>query len=79
MENSADFSNTGDNYSEIADDGTPSSANLSQTLLGDFSQLRLSDAYIDEGDFAAMEIANISQYLESENHIQNQNQNQDDE
>ncbi|HIN30716.1 TPA: RNA polymerase sigma factor RpoD [Candidatus Poribacteria bacterium] len=79
MENSADFSNTGDNYSEIADDRTPSSANLSQTLLGDFSQLRLSDAYIDEGDFAAMEIANISQYLESENHIQNQNQNQDDE
>ena len=75
MENSADFSNTGDNYSEIADDRTPSSANLSQTLLGDFSQLRLSDAYIDEGDFAAMEIANISQYLESENHIRNQNQN----
>ncbi|MFP6719805.1 MAG: RNA polymerase sigma factor RpoD [Candidatus Poribacteria bacterium] len=81
MENSADFSNTGDNYLEIADGGTPSAANLSQTLLGDFSQLRLSDAYIDEGDFAAMEIANISQYLESENHIQNQNQNQnqDDE
>ena len=77
MENSADFSNTGDNYLEFADGGTPSSANLSQTLLGDFSQLRLSDAYIDEGDFAAMEIANISQYLESENHIQNQNQ--DDE
>ena len=75
MENSADFSHTGENYLEIADDGIPSSANLSQTLLGDFSQLRLSDAYIDEGDFAAMEIANISQYLESENHIRNQNQN----
>ena len=75
MENSADFSNTEGNYLEIADDGIPSSANLSQTLLGDFSQLRLSDAYIDEGDFAAMEIANISQYLESENHIRNQNQN----
>ena len=77
MENPAGFSNDGNNYPEIADDRALSPVNFGQTLLGDSSQLRLSDAYIDEGDFAAMEVANINQYLESS--CENQNQNQDDE
>ena len=76
MENPAGFSNERSDYPEIGDDRVLSPVNFGQTLLGDSSQLRLSDAYIDEGDFAAMEVAtNINQYLESssENHNQNQN------
>ena len=76
MENPAGFSNERSDYPEIGDDRALSPVNFGQTLLGDSSQLRLSDAYIDEGDFAAMEVAtNINQYLESssENHNQNQN------
>ena len=76
MENPAGFSNERSDYPEIGDDRVLSPVNFGQTLLGDSSQLRLSDAYIDEGDFAAMEVAtNINQYLESssENHDQNQN------
>ena len=66
MENPAGFSNERSDYPEIGDDRVLSPVNFGQTLLGDSSQLRLSDAYIDEGDFAAMEVAtNINQYLES--------------
>ncbi|MEE2618514.1 MAG: RNA polymerase sigma factor RpoD [Candidatus Poribacteria bacterium] len=78
MENPAGFSNERSDYPEIGDDRVLSPVNFGQTLLGDSSQLRLSDAYIDEGDFAAMEVAtNINQYLESS--CENRNQNQDDE
>jgi len=78
MENPAGFSNERSDYPEIGDDRVLSPVNFGQTLLGDSSQLRLSDAYIDEGDFAAMEVAtNINQYLESSS--ENRNQNQDDE
>ena len=78
MKNPAGFSNERSNYPEIGDDRALSPVNFGQTLLGDSSQLRLSDAYIDEGDFAAMEVAtNINQYLESSS--EDHNQNQDDE
>jgi RNA polymerase primary sigma factor len=78
MENPAGFSNERSDYPEIGDDRALSPVNFGQTLLGDSSQLRLSDAYIDEGDFAAMEVAtNINQYLESSS--EDRNQNQDDE
>ena len=78
MKNPAGFSNKRSNYPEIGDDRALSPVNFGQTLLGDSSQLRLSDAYIDEGDFAAMEVAtNINQYLESSS--EDHNQNQDDE
>ena len=75
MKNPAGFSNERSNYPEIGDDRALSPVNFGQTLLGDSSQLRLSDAYIDEGDFAAMEVAtNINQYLESSSEDHNQNQ-----
>ena len=78
MENPAGFSNERSDYPEIGDDRALSPVNFGQTLLGDSSQLRLSDAYIDEGDFAAMEVAtNINQYLESSS--EDRNHNQDDE
>jgi len=78
MKNPAGFSNKRSNYPEIGDDRALSPVNFGQTLLGDSSQLRLSDAYIDGGDFAAMEVAtNINQYLESSS--EDHNQNQDDE
>ena len=51
--------------------------NFSQTLLDHSSKRRLSDNYIDEGDFVAMEVANINQYLESGS--EDHNQNHDDE
>ena len=75
MKNPAGFSNERSNYPEIGDDRALSPVNFGQTLLGDSSQLRLSDAYIDEGDFAAMEVAtNINQYLESSSEDHNHNQ-----
>ena len=75
MKNPAGFSNERSNYPEIGDDRALSPVNFGQTLLGDSSQLRLSDAYIDGGDFAAMEVAtNINQYLESSSEDHNQNQ-----
>ena len=49
--------------------------NFSQTLLDHSSKCRLSDNYIDEGDFVAMEVANINQYLESGSEDHNQNHN----